>query len=142
MHTAVLAVRRPYTNVICGSTRDSVRLGRYDHTRHPYAGSGILAVQIEERRAELLSRDGVALFRRNAHKRGLTIMAHAELGDLIRDTPFLFEVVGHGTRNATHIRKPTRTQQPTDTQNTNEPPPAPTRRSRRARPTAGPTLLR
>ena len=55
VHTAVPAVRRPYTNVICGSTRGSVALGRYNHARRPYdAGPGMLAVQIEERRrAEL-----------------------------------------------------------------------------------------
>ena len=53
VHTAVPAVRRPYTDVICGSARDSARLGRYDHTFRSYAGPGMLAVQIEERRAEL-----------------------------------------------------------------------------------------
>ena len=55
VHTAVPTARRPNTNVICGGTRDSVRrlLGRYYHTRRPYAGPDMLAVQIEERRAEL-----------------------------------------------------------------------------------------
>ena len=53
VHTAVPAVRRPYTKVNCGRTRDSVRLGRYDHTRRPYAGPDMLVVQIEEHRAEL-----------------------------------------------------------------------------------------
>ena len=33
--------------------RGSVRLGRYDHTRRPYAGPDMLAAQIGERRAEL-----------------------------------------------------------------------------------------
>ena len=53
VHAAAPTVRRPYLNVICGATRDSVRLGRYDHARRPYAGPGMLAAQIEERRAEL-----------------------------------------------------------------------------------------
>ena len=39
--------------LICGGSRDFVRLGRYDHTRRPYAGPGTLAAQIEERCAEL-----------------------------------------------------------------------------------------
>ena len=54
VHTAVPTARRSYTNVVCGTTRDSVRLGTYDHTRRPYAGPGMLAAQIEERRAELV----------------------------------------------------------------------------------------
>ena len=53
MHTTVPTVRRPYTNVVCGRARGSLRLGRYDHTRRPYAGPDMLAAQIEERRAEL-----------------------------------------------------------------------------------------
>ena len=40
-------------NVICGETRDLVRLGRYDHTRRLYAEPGMLAAQIEGRCAEL-----------------------------------------------------------------------------------------
>ena len=44
-----------------------------------------------------LSRDDVDLFRRNAYKRGLTIMIHVELDDAVRDTSFLFEVVSHDT---------------------------------------------
>ena len=51
--TAVPTARRLYTNVICVTTRGSVVLGRYNHTRRPYAGPDMLAVQIEERRAEL-----------------------------------------------------------------------------------------
>ena len=51
---AVPTARRPYMNVVCGAKRDSVRLGRYDHTRRPYVGPGMLAAQIEERRAELV----------------------------------------------------------------------------------------
>ena len=50
VHTAI---RRPYTNVFCGRARDSVKLGIYGHTRRPFAGPDMLAVQIEERRAEL-----------------------------------------------------------------------------------------
>ena len=45
VHTAI---RRPYTSVFCGRTRDSV-----PHTRRPFAGPDMLAVQIEERHAEL-----------------------------------------------------------------------------------------
>ena len=51
---AVPAARRPYMNVVCGAKRDSVRLGRYDHTRRPYVGPDLLAAQIAERRAELV----------------------------------------------------------------------------------------
>ena len=40
-------------SVICGETRDSVRLERYDHARRSYAGPGMLAAQIAGRRAEL-----------------------------------------------------------------------------------------
>ena len=51
---AVPTVHRPYTNVVCGTMRGSVRLGRYDHTRRPYVGPDMLAAQIAERRAELV----------------------------------------------------------------------------------------
>ena len=33
VNTVVPTVRHPHTNAICGRTRGSVRLGRYDHTR-------------------------------------------------------------------------------------------------------------
>ena len=39
-----------------------------------------------------LSRNNVSLFRRNAYKRGLTVMINVELDETIRDTSFLFEV--------------------------------------------------
>ena len=53
MQAAAPTVRRPYLSVICGATRDSVRLGRYDVARRPYAGPDMPAAHIEERRAEL-----------------------------------------------------------------------------------------
>ena len=51
-----------------------------------------------------LSRDDVETFRRNAYKRGLTVMIHVELDEAIRDTSFLFEVVGHATRHKQPIQ--------------------------------------
>ena len=50
-----------------------------------------------------LPRDDVALFRRNAYKRGLTVMVHVELDEAVRATSFLFEV------NTRHTSQHTRT---------------------------------
>ena len=50
---AVPAAPRPYVNVVCGTRRDPVRIGRYHYTHRPYVGMGMLAAQIAERRAEL-----------------------------------------------------------------------------------------
>ena len=38
----LLSLTTTLAHVICGQTRDSVSLGRYNHTRRPYAGPGIL----------------------------------------------------------------------------------------------------
>ena len=65
-----------------------------------------------------LSRDDVELFRRNAYKRGLTIMIHVELDETVRDTSFLFEVVSHDTHNA-KTRQTTHASHTTRQHNTN-----------------------
>ena len=80
-----------------------------------------------------LSRDDAALFRRNVYKRGLMIMIHVELDDEVRDTLFLFEVVGHDIQNTAHADKRTRTKQHTNTKLANNTPTL-TRRARHARP--------
>jgi len=49
-----------------------------------------------------LSRDDVSLFRRNAYKRGLTVMINVELDETIRDTSFLFEVNTRRTKHHAH----------------------------------------
>ena len=60
-----------------------------------------------------LSRDDVALFRRNAHKRGLAVVANAELDKAVRDMSFLFEV---NTRHTSqHTRTPNQHTVPTTT---------------------------
>ena len=82
-----------------------------------------------------LSRDDVELFRRNAYKRGLTIMIHVELDDTVRDTSFLFEVVSRDTQDTTHTDKQTRIDKHTNTKLTKPThPPTPTRRARHTRP--------
>ena len=53
-HRNGATARRPYMSVVCGAKRDSVRLRKYDHTRRPYVGPGMLAARITGRRAELV----------------------------------------------------------------------------------------
>ena len=81
-----------------------------------------------------LSCDGVARFRRNAYKRGLTIMIHVELDDAVRDTSFFFEVVSHNTQDMTRTYKQTRIKRHANTQLTTTGTPTLTRRARRTRP--------
>ena len=80
------------------------------------------------------SRDDAAVFRRNAYKRGPTIMVHVELDDAVRDTAFLFEVVIHGMQDMTHTNKQTRTKQHANKELTTTGTRTLTRRARRTRP--------